>query len=508
MNTKSISFRISAVFLVVVSLLLLVFGAINYKLTRDTLVTDLDGQVDTVMGRLGYSLPAAVWNFDKPLVTKIQEAEMAAEFVRGIALKTDAEGTLGLVRDGAGKLVPGDKPQAGFDAVREETLYFEEHGKKTEVGRLSIYVSYANVEKALQREIYLLGIQILVLDLVLVLALSATLRLLVLRPLRAVSDALREIARGNADLTRRLDEARQDEIGEVAHWFNVFVEHIQSVIRQVRTGASELAVAAEQTSRTTEESNQAACAQRDQVGEVTQTVETFADHARNISRSTVEASEATASAQAEAGKGHDVVLQAVHSMEALLHEVDNVGGVIQELTRDSDKIAAVLGVIKEIAGQTNLLALNAAIEAARAGEAGRGFAVVADEVRKLATRTHESTVEVGNVIAQLRAGVEKAEHAMEQGKKTASEAGRQAQDAGQAIYTIASAFERIGAVNRDIADSAARQETMVENISRNIQRINDVASDTAAASDQTAQASESLARLAEQLNGVVDRFHV
>ena len=222
----------------------------------------------------------------------------------------------------------------------------------------------------------------------------------------------------------------------------------------------------------------------------------------------MEASDAASLAQAEATKGHDVVFAAVHSMEALSQEVDHVGGVIQQLTHSSDRIAAVLDVIKEIAGQTNLLALNAAIEAARAGEAGRGFAVVADEVRKLANRTHESTVEVGTVITQLRADVAKAQSAMAQGKGRADEASRQAQAAGEAINTITAAFERIGAVNRDIAESAGQQAELVENVSRNIVRMNEVAEAAAAGSDQTAEASESLARLAEQLRGVVDRFRV
>ena len=507
-NPKSISFRINAAFLVVVSVLLLVFGAVNYVLTRDALQSELDSRVETVLGRLGYSLPNAVWNFDKASIAAIQEAEMASVFVRGIALETDSEGVIGIVRDPAGKLVEAAKPDAGFDDVKEIELKFDNAGQKVTVGTLRVYVTHDSIKATLERELYLLGLQIVVLDVALVLTLSFGLRLLVLRPLRTVSTALRDIAQGDADLTRRLDERRGDEIGEVAHWFNVFVAHIQSVIGQVREGSSELAVAAEQTSRITEESNDSIQAQREQVAQVTESVGVFADQAKSISGRTVEASDAASLAQAEATKGHDVVFAAVHSMEALSQEVDHVGGVIQQLTHSSDRIAAVLDVIKEIAGQTNLLALNAAIEAARAGEAGRGFAVVADEVRKLANRTHESTVEVGTVITQLRADVAKAQSAMAQGKGRADEASRQAQAAGEAINTITAAFERIGAVNRDIAESAGQQAELVENVSRNIVRMNEVAEAAAAGSDQTAEASESLARLAEQLRGVVDRFRV
>ena len=507
-RTQSISFRINVVFVVVVSTLLLAFGAFNHFMSRATLEADLNQRVDASMMRLGYSLPAAVWNFDKVLIAKIQQAEMASDLVRGIALVTETEGVIGLARDAAGTVVEAAKPAEPADDVRDVPLYYEESGVRTEVGRLQVHVSHETIRATLKKELYLLVLQILVLDLVIVLALSAGLRFMVLKPLRGISNALQDIAQGDADLTRRLDDRRRDEVGEVAHWFNVFVGHLQSVISQVRNGAAEVAVAAEETSRVTEETNHSILAQRDEVASVTQAVEAFAGHAANISRSTGEASEAADAAREEAARGNEVVLGAVKSMEVLSHEVESVADVIRELTENSDRIFVVLEVIKEIAGQTNLLALNAAIEAARAGEAGRGFAVVADEVRKLANRTHESTVEVGTIISQLRAGVEKAEAVMEHGKSVAADGSRQAQTAAAAIHTIAAAFDRIGSVNRTIAESAARQEAMVSGISHHVERIGQVAEDTAAGSNQTAQASDLLARLAEQLRGVVDRFRV
>lgn len=507
-RTQSISFRINAVFLVVVSALLLAFGAFNYHMTRNTLEADLERRVGLVTERLGYSLPAAVWNFDEALIKKVLRAEMASDALQGVTLVTETGGTFGVARQLSGEVVEAAKPDVEIDDVREAKLYFEERTKKTDVGRLELYISHAAIEETLRKELMLLGLQILVLDLVIVFALSTSLRMMVLTPLRRISEAMQDIAQGEADLTRRLDESRHDEVGEVAHWFNVFVGHLQPVILRVREGAAEVAVAAEETNRVTEETNQSILSQRDELGEVTNAIAAFADHARNISRSTGVASEAAEIARAEAGKGNEVVLGAVESMGLLSREVESVSDTIRELTQNSDEIAGVLEVIKEIASQTNLLALNAAIEAARAGEAGRGFAVVADEVRKLANRTHESTVEVEAVIAQLRSGVEKADAVMEHGKQAALDGGRQAQAAGAAIEAIAAAFDNIGAVNREIAAAAGRQDEMVAGITRRIERISRVAEDTAAGSNQTAQASETLARLAEQLHGVVDRFRV
>ncbi|MDT3672797.1 MAG: methyl-accepting chemotaxis protein [Aromatoleum sp.] len=507
-STQSISRRMNAVFVLIVSALLVAFGAFNYFSTRAALEADLDDRIEALQMRLGYSLPAAMWNFDKALIAQIQEAEMASDLVRGIVVVTGSDGTFGRVRDASGQVVDGTKPAVAADEVRESTLYYEDQGLKVELGRMELHVSHATIRAALEKELLLLGLQILVLDLVIVFALSTSLRMMVLKPLRRISDAMQDIAQGEADLTRRLDDSRRDEVGEVAHWFNVFVGHLQPVILRVREGAAEVAVAAEETNRVTEETNQSILSQRDEVGEVTNAIAAFAEHARSISRSTGIASEAAEAARTEAGKGNDVVLGAVESMGRLSREVGSVSDTIRELTQNSDEIAGVLEVIKEIASQTNLLALNAAIEAARAGEAGRGFAVVADEVRKLANRTHESTVEVEAVIAQLRAGVEKADAVMEHGKQAALDGSRQAQAAGAAIQAIAAAFDNIRSVNREIAVAAGRQDEMVAGITRHIDRISQVAEDTASGSNQTAQASETLARLAEQLHGVVDRFRV
>jgi methyl-accepting chemotaxis protein len=506
-DRHSISFRLNTLFLLVVSVVLLGFGVFNYSRTKQALEDSLNRQVDSVLSRLGGSLPEAVWNFDKKQIQKIEQSEMSAGFIEAITLTTETEGVVGVVRNG-NSVISGDRPMRRSDLTRSAELQYEDKGKKTNIGKLEIFVSTAEIKEALAAEVWLLVAQIAIVDIIIFLALSAGLKWIVLTPLRGIGEALNNIAEGEADLTRRLDATRRDEFGEVARGFNQFVGRLQEVIGHVRDSSVQLAQAAEETSRVTEQTNEAMQAEKLEVTRVAQSVNEFSQHSHEITQSAGQASEAAGIAQSEAGRGETVVLDTVASINELSREVDNVSRVIHELASNSDKIAQVLGVIKDIAGQTNLLALNAAIEAARAGEQGRGFAVVADEVRKLANRTHESTLEIEQVIALLRQGVTQAVSVMEQGKASASSGVRHAEVAGTAIGAIKEAISRIGKLNAAIAEAAARQNAMVGSISASVERISASAERTADGSQETAQASESLTRLADQLAAKVERFRV
>jgi methyl-accepting chemotaxis protein len=508
MNRHSINFRLNTLFLLIVSVVLLGFGVLNYVRTKHSLEEALNRQVDSVLSRLGGSLPEAVWNFDKKQILKIEQSEMSSGFIEAITLTTETEGVVGVARGTGGDVAPGDKPVRAVDLTRSSDLSYDDKGKKSNIGKLQVFVSTAEIQHALSSAVWMLVVQIVVIDAIILVALSVGLNWIVLTPLRRIGEALNNIAEGEADLTRRLDASRRDEFAAVARGFNMFVSRLQEVIGHVRDSAAQLAQAAEETSRVTEQTNEAMQAEKQEVTRVAQSVSEFSQHSQNITQSAEQASQAAGVAKTEAGRGETVVLDTVASINELSREVDNVSRVIHDLASNSDKIAEVLGVIKDIAGQTNLLALNAAIEAARAGEQGRGFAVVADEVRKLANRTHESTLEIEQVIALLRQGVGKAVTVMEQGKASAGNGVRNAEVAGTAIGAIKEAVGRIGALNAAIADAASRQNAMVGSISASVDRISASAERTANGSQETAQASESLTLLADQLAAKVELFRV
>ena len=237
------------------------------------------------------------------------------------------------------------------------------------------------------------------------------------------------------------------------------------------------------------------------MNEMTATVQEVASHAAH-------AAEAATSARDEAQGGQRVVSANIDAIQRLADEVMQTAELINRLAEDSNAIGTVLDVIRGIAEQTNLLALNAAIEAARAGEQGRGFAVVADEVRTLAQRTQESTSEIQDMIERLQAGARNAVEAMEKGRAGAESSVRQAVTAGESLQAINQAVAAISDMNLQIATAAEEQSAVAEEINRNITTINMVADETAVGAEQTAEASQELARLAMNLQRIVSQFRV
>ncbi len=323
---------------------------------------------------------------------------------------------------------------------------------------------------------------------------------------RLVEMATNSLADG--DLTARVDFNSKDEIGHIASAFNRMAEKFNAAINDVKDSISQLASAAEETSvvnaQTTSNINQ----QQMETSQVATAITEMNATVHEVARSAVAAAEAAKKADTTFDEGKLVVDRIIDAITELANEVEESSRVIRELEQESENIGSVLDVIKGIAEQTNLLALNAAIEAARAGEQGRGFAVVADEVRTLAGRTQQSTREIEEMINRLQAGANKAVQVMEIGKQKSEHGVEQAAAAGEALKTINQAVEQINTMNTQIASAAEEQSTVTEEINRNIVNINEVAEQTAEGARQANQASDDLARLAEQLKQLVGQFKV
>ena len=327
-------------------------------------------------------------------------------------------------------------------------------------------------------------------------------------PLNQAVAAMNDIAEGEGDLTERLEQRGRNEISALAGAFNQFAAKVQAMVQQVTHSVEQLGTAAEEMSLITEQTNQEIQHQQsetDQVAtamnEMTATVQEVAGHASR-------AAEAARQADDESREGKQVMQQTLNVMDSLADEVERAAGVIQTLEKESEQIGSVLDVIRGIAEQTNLLALNAAIEAARAGEQGRGFAVVADEVRTLASRTQASTQEIQAMIQRLQAGTRDAVAAMETGRGKAQEGVEQASRAGSSLETITASVATISDMNMQIASAAEEQTSVAEEINRNITTISQSAENTAHGAQQTAQSSEQLARLSAELQILVGQFKV
>ncbi|WP_313295109.1 methyl-accepting chemotaxis protein [Stutzerimonas nitrititolerans] len=328
----------------------------------------------------------------------------------------------------------------------------------------------------------------------------------IVRPIRVAVDAMRDIAAGEGDLTRRLEERGRNEVAELGQAFNQFAEKVRRLVSEVAGSTSQVAAAAEEMSAITDEFNRDVAQQRHEIEQVATAMNEMTATVQDVARNAAQAAASAQAADREAQQGQQVVHETVSSIESVSVEVEHTASAIQRLEADSQNISAVLEVIRGVAEQTNLLALNAAIEAARAGEQGRGFAVVADEVRTLASRTQQSTLEIQQVIEQLQSGARNAAEVMHRGRAQVDSSVLQAQQAGSSLTSITSAVASISDMNVQITSAAEQQSAVSDEISQNVVNINQVADRVTEAAGQTAQASSQLAHLAAGLQSLVGQF--
>lgn len=324
------------------------------------------------------------------------------------------------------------------------------------------------------------------------------------RPLSKVNEMLNIVASG--DLSHKLDQSGKDEFAELSRNCNSLIDSLRTLIQGIVSRSTQLAAAAEQTSAVTAQSTTAIEEQRKQVEQAASATTEMSSTSQSVLSSANEALGEIKQADDEAERVKGISGKNRETIELLANEVESASQVINKLQQDSASIGGILDVIRGIAEQTNLLALNAAIEAARAGEQGRGFAVVADEVRTLASRTQESTQEIQNMIEVLQTGAEKAVTVMDKGKSQASECVHQSEMADQALETITHAVHEAYDRSSQIATAADEQSVVAHEISENLESIVAIAEQTTAGSHQTAASSSEVARLSEELQQSVQEF--
>ncbi|WP_404940931.1 MULTISPECIES: methyl-accepting chemotaxis protein [unclassified Pseudomonas] len=285
-------------------------------------------------------------------------------------------------------------------------------------------------------------------------------------------------------------------------------QSLRELIGGIGDGVTQIASAAEELSAVTEQTSAGVNNQKVETDQVATAMNEMAATVQEVARNAEQASEAALMADQQAREGDKVVGEAISQIERLASEVVNSSEAMNQLKAESDKIGSVLDVIKSVAQQTNLLALNAAIEAARAGEAGRGFAVVADEVRSLAQRTQQSTEEIEELIASLQNGTERVAGVMDSSRALTDSSVELTRRAGDSLGTITRTVSSIQSMNQQIATAAEQQSAVAEEINRSVMNVRDISDQTSAASEETASSSVELARLGTHLQGLVGRFRL
>ncbi|WP_371924414.1 methyl-accepting chemotaxis protein [Pseudomonas sp. DY-1] len=332
--------------------------------------------------------------------------------------------------------------------------------------------------------------------------------MLVTRPLHNLLERIEQIADGDGDLRVRLEVLSRDELGKLSQAFNRFLDKLQPLIREVSRVTGEVADSARSLAGLAAANDRLISSEHAAVDQVSTAATEMSAAVHEVARNAQNAADAAHFAEEQSREGAQVVGATVAVIRQLAMEVENASATISTLEQETANIGAVLAVIKGIADQTNLLALNAAIEAARAGEQGRGFAVVADEVRALAARTQDSTKDIQLMIERLQAGVQEAVKAMRTGSLKARDSVERAAGVDQALTDTGDSVQRINDMAAQIATACEEQSSVTEEIARNISDIRDLSNEAAQTSEQSTQASQHLSQLSSGLAQLVGRFQV
>ncbi len=395
----------------------------------------------------------------------------------------------------------GKSMNSAFELVTATVSQFNE----SNVAKFKNDISYANSSaKNLVSTGYIMGF------ITIFLLFSAAVPIIsgITSSLKSVISSLSDLADGEGDLTVRLSAKSNDEIGELVRCFNRFIEKLQQTIKQVVDLALPLSEMASTVSSTAEETNSITMLQQQGAEKAKEAVESLNISVHSVADNAAQAAHSATDTSKVSTHGAEVVAQTVSAIHQLAETVQTSSDVIDQLDNDANQVGVILDVIRGIAEQTNLLALNAAIEAARAGEQGRGFAVVADEVRTLASRTQESTVEIQTTIEKLQAAAKEAVNAMSNGKSLADTSVEQVSAAGKSLDEITSSVAQINLMTSDIANATEAQSDSAKQIVDHVDEISHSTVQTHKASEELANVSADLAHLANDLEIIAKGFKV
>jgi methyl-accepting chemotaxis protein len=495
---SSITLRLIVIATLSITLLLSIKGAVDYSYQKSLFLESVDKSIALTEARLKLNLPAPLWNYTNDISVNVAKSELSADQIFSLQV-TNIDGDL----------VFDDSTLEG-SAGREisSSLVFTENEVENDVGRYSLTINQHFIDNELQRLLFRAVLNVIIVDVLLIFSLLLLLKGVIVRPIEMVNAALTDIAQGDGDLTKRLNDKRLDEIGELSRQFNTFVEKIQNVVGSIVESIHTLSSATENIKSSATDAQGHMLSQQDETQGMAAAITEMAATAQVISENVRQTYDSSKAAQEKANEIGAVVTESITSVNKLSDQLGGAEKVVLNLESDVSGIVSMVDVIRGVAEQTNLLALNAAIEAARAGEQGRGFAVVADEVRALASRTQESTVEINRVIEDLQKGSEITVKAFQESKSLGDETVAITQKTSSFVEEIVEANSAISDMSLLILTSVEEQRDAASSLDVNVNGIVNMVDDTLTVINNINHQVESLDNLSHELSTLSKQFSI